>query len=56
MIRTDREKCLRCGGCVAVCPVDALTLSEHGISCSRKCTSCRICIGFCPVKAIELDD
>ncbi len=56
MIKTDPELCLRCGGCVGVCPQDALSLSENGISCSEKCTSCRICVNFCPVGAIELDD
>jgi len=54
MIRTDSDKCLRCGGCVGVCPVNALSLSEHGIACSEKCTCCKTCIGYCPVGAIAL--
>ena len=56
MIRTDAEKCLRCGGCVAVCPVTALDLTEHGIKCSGDCTDCSICINFCPVGAMMLKD
>ncbi len=46
-------KCLRCGGCVSVCPADALTLTESGMVCSDKCTDCGICIRFCPVSAIR---
>ena len=54
MIRTDSGKCLRCSGCVGVCPRSALTLTEHGISCDERCNNCKICINFCPVGAIEL--
>jgi ferredoxin len=56
MIRTDSGKCLRCGGCVGVCPRSALTLTEHGIVCDGRCNSCRICISFCPVGAISLTE
>jgi len=55
MIATDSDMCLRCGGCVGVCPAAALGLTEHGIECdSGKCTSCSACVNFCPVGAIEL--
>ena len=53
MINADKKKCLRCGGCVGVCPVGALRLTEHGIECSEKCTNCSACIQFCPVGAIK---
>ena len=56
MISVDSEKCLRCGGCVGVCPKNALSLTEHGIRCSRDCVRCGICVNFCPVGAIELKD
>lgn len=56
MIRTDSSKCLRCSGCVGVCPRSALTLTEHGISCDSRCNSCKICINFCPVGAITLSE
>ena len=55
MIVTDSDKCLRCGGCVGVCPATALDLTEHGLVCDgSRCTSCRACVQFCPVGAIKL--
>jgi len=54
MIEADRNKCLRCSGCVGVCPRSALTLTEHGIACDSRCNDCKICIGFCPVGALAV--
>jgi ferredoxin len=55
-IMTDRKLCLRCSGCVAVCPQAALTLREHGIECDHdKCVRCSICVKFCPVQALALE-
>lgn len=52
----DREKCLRCGACVAVCPVLALELDESGIKNDKdKCTLCSTCQKVCPVKAIKVE-
>ncbi|RLI98399.1 MAG: ferredoxin [Candidatus Aenigmatarchaeota archaeon] len=56
MIKVDTDKCLRCGGCVGVCPVSALELTEHGIKCSGRCTSCKSCVNFCPVGALSIKD
>jgi L-aspartate semialdehyde sulfurtransferase ferredoxin len=50
----DRRKCLYCGGCVGVCPVNALELGETVLSVDEgKCTKCGICVKFCPVGAIR---
>lgn len=55
VVTVDKEKCLRCGGCVAVCPKLALDLTEHGIACDpEKCIDCEICVKFCPVEALSL--
>ena len=36
----DREKCLRCGSCLFVCPRGALSLAENGLCIDR--SRCRI--------------
>ena len=48
----DNKKCVRCGGCVSVCPFAALELKEHIIHDDKTCTLCGICEKVCPVKAI----
>ena len=53
-VKADKDKCLRCGGCVGVCPTLALDLTEHGLSCdAKKCIDCGKCIQFCPVQALS---
>ena len=55
-VTSDKNKCLRCGGCVGVCPKLALNLTEHGILCDpKKCISCGTCVKFCPVEALSLN-
>ncbi|MCD6477605.1 MAG: 4Fe-4S binding protein [Candidatus Aenigmarchaeota archaeon] len=52
----DREKCLKCGACVSVCPFLALELKDDGIKIDRnKCTLCGICEKVCPVGAIKVN-
>ncbi len=51
----NNEKCMRCGGCVGVCPVNALELTEFGLKCDKNCTLCGICAKFCPVGAIKVE-
>lgn len=52
----DREKCLRCGSCLFVCPRGALSLAENGLCIDR--SRCRIdrapCVSSCPAEALRL--
>ncbi|MFP4116947.1 MAG: DUF362 domain-containing protein [Candidatus Aenigmatarchaeota archaeon] len=49
----NKDKCLRCGGCVAVCPVQALELTENGVQVDEdECIDCGNCEKVCPVGAI----
>lgn len=50
----DFKKCLACGGCISVCPTDAIVMiSSKAVVEPKKCISCEICIKTCPVAAIE---
>ena len=51
-VEFNREKCLSCGGCVSVCPKDALTLKNMKMEVDpEKCIECGMCVDFCPVGA-----
>ncbi|MBN1897074.1 MAG: 4Fe-4S binding protein [Candidatus Aenigmarchaeota archaeon] len=53
--KIDKQKCLRCGACVSVCPELALDLREDGLKNDmKKCTLCGICERVCPSRAIEV--
>jgi ferredoxin len=55
-VKSDKHKCLYCGGCVSVCPVNALTLWETRVECdAKKCVNCGACISFCPAGALSKD-
>ncbi len=49
----DEIKCLACGGCISICPKDALSMcAGKAYVTSNKCISCAICIKICPIGAI----
>lgn len=55
---TITEKCVGCGKCKTVCPVDCIIGSikkQHYIDYVR-CTHCGACLSICPVKAITAGD
>jgi len=55
MIKVDNSKCIQCGGCVSVCPKEALKLTNE-IKCDeKKCIKCKMCVNFCPVGALKLE-
>lgn len=55
ILEIDRTRCIYCGGCTSVCPVNALTLKETAIEIDHdKCIRCGICVKFCPAAALEL--
>jgi electron transfer flavoprotein alpha subunit len=49
----DRNRCNRCGLCLAACPFDALKM-EKEIIVGDDCRLCRICIKECPQGAIAI--
>jgi pyruvate formate lyase activating enzyme len=48
--------CKKCGGCIDVCPVHVITISdEDGIIIDRElCSDCGECVEFCPNQALKL--
>lgn len=57
MLVVKQSLCLECGGCVPLCPEEALLLSFDKVEVDqRECTDCRICVIFCPVEALEVID
>jgi ferredoxin len=52
--RIDEQQCLACGGCIAVCPEDAIIMSgTHAMVQPGRCIGCGICVKTCPVGAID---
>jgi ferredoxin len=56
MPQIDRDKCIGCGKCVALCPTHALERVMEKAMLTRPdlCTYCTACEDVCPVGAIEL--
>jgi len=53
----DEKECLACGGCISVCPQDAVSMcGGRAFVTEDKCIFCGICIKTCPVGAINEED
>jgi Na+-translocating ferredoxin:NAD+ oxidoreductase RNF subunit RnfB len=57
LIEVDSDKCFSCGTCIALCPVEAISLAKD---CSvefdkQKClgSTCSVCVDACPTRAIK---
>jgi L-aspartate semialdehyde sulfurtransferase ferredoxin len=57
LIEVDKEKCISCGSCVALCPVEAITFDVDSsvVFNKEKCvgSTCSACVDACPVAAIK---
>lgn len=54
-IQINKQQCVDCGACTAVCAVDALYLDKeaHLNFDAEKCLDCKLCVTACPARAIE---
>jgi|GEM_PF-805291 len=51
----EKKECLACGGCISVCPEDALEwVANKAYVDEEKCIGCQICYKTCPVGAIAM--
>ena len=52
----DETRCVGCGDCVAVCPVDCLAMAGPlpWLPRPAACVSCALCVLVCPTAAIAL--
>jgi Fe-S-cluster-containing hydrogenase component 2 len=57
LIEVDAEKCVSCGACVALCPVEAITQDDDLaiVFNKEKCvgSTCGACVDACPARAIK---
>jgi coenzyme F420-reducing hydrogenase beta subunit len=52
----ETGKCVSCGTCVAVCPVNVIDLEEGLPKLVGKCIECGICYGNCPRTDFSVED
>lgn len=54
----NKNKCIGCGTCVAMCPVQAIQIGVDGKAEIDKniCIRCHTCESVCPVNAIKIDE
>ena len=54
-LEVDKESCVDCGACTAVCPTGALDFDKDWtlVHDSEKCIVCLACVPACPVRAID---
>jgi pyruvate formate lyase activating enzyme len=46
------ERCVRCGLCVAACPIEAISLDRPGRIDRQRCDDCGLCVLACPSSAL----
>lgn len=53
-LKIDKDRCVGCGRCVSLCPMENLRLASGKAESGSKCAMCYRCISRCPEKAITL--
>jgi ferredoxin len=52
----DEEKCIHCGLCISICPVEVFRFNEEKkvVADTKHCIHCGVCVNVCPAKALSL--
>ena len=52
----DEEKCVHCGLCISICPVEVFKFDEYWkvVAEVERCIHCGVCVKVCPCKALSL--
>lgn len=53
-LKIDNDLCIGCGKCVAICPMDNISISHEKVMDRNMCTMCYRCFSNCPQKAITI--
>ncbi len=53
-MKSDKDKCTKCGLCEKLCPVDNVTV-ENLVHFDNSCVFCIRCVSFCPAEAISIE-
>ncbi len=57
-LKLDKDKCINCGNCTAVCFAGALTMNPDTWELEfnkDNCILCELCVKACPLKLFEID-
>lgn len=50
----NQDKCIKCGACINMCPVQAISMEKDKVVIdAKKCIDCGTCASICPVQAPE---
>lgn len=55
-VTRNKEKCIHCGACTAVCPSGALSVNRKTMEVEfdqKRCSVCELCVPACPTRSME---
>lgn len=53
-LRVDEDKCIGCGKCEKLCPMNNIKIVDKKVVKNNQCTMCYRCINNCPKQAMTL--